>query len=428
MRVLHLSWEYPPLVYGGLGRHVHALAEAQAAAGHDVVVVTPHPGTEGLAYDEVVNGVRVVRAPHDDPEVPPHERFLAWTMALNHAMTRTALALGRGWRPEVLHAHDWLVAHAAANLRSAYEVPIVATMHATEAGRHQGWLPDDFSASIHAVEWWLTFEARRVIACSQHMRWEVTRLFELPAEKVDVLPNGIDLAEWTTDPDEVAAARATYAGSADGPLVLFAGRLEWEKGVHTLVDALPRLRRRFPGLRLVVVGKGSQQEELEALARRRRVSRAVEFAGWLTEGGLRSVSAAADVAVVPSVYEPFGLVALEAAALGTPLVVADTGGLAEIVEHGETGLVFPPLDAAARADAVTEVLRDEVLARRVVRAAREVVERDYSWPTLAAATVEVYERAVREERALLAELASRPAGPPVLRVVPRGSNLLRDAT
>ena len=119
MRVLHLSWEYPPLVYGGLGRHVHALAEAQAAAGPDVVVVTPHPGTEGLAYDEVVNGVRVVRVPHDDPEVPPHERFLAWTMALNHAITRTALGLGRSWRPEVLHAHDWLVAHAAANLRAA---------------------------------------------------------------------------------------------------------------------------------------------------------------------------------------------------------------------------------------------------------------------------------------------------------------------
>ena len=122
------------------------------------------------------------------------------------------------------------------------------------------------------------------------------------------------------------------------------------------------------------------------------------------------MSAAADVAVVPSVYEPFGLVALEAAALGTPLVVADTGGLAEIVEHGESGLVFPPLDAAALADAVSEVLRDEVLARRVVRTARAVVERDYAWPTIAAGTVTVYERAVREERALLAELAARPPG------------------
>ncbi len=426
MRVLHLTWEYPPLVYGGLGRHVHALAEAQAAAGHDVVVVTAHPGTVELALDEVVAGVRVVRVPHDSPAVPAHEQFLAWTMALNHGMTRVALALGQEWRPEVVHAHDWLVAHAAANLRAAFEVPIVATMHATEAGRHQGWLPNDFSSSIHAIEWWLTFEARRVIACSQHMRWEVTRLFDLPADKVDVRPNGINLAEWSSTADEVAAARALHAG--DGPLVLFAGRLEWEKGVHTLIEAVPRLRRRFPGLRVVIVGKGSQQEPLEALARRLRVTRSVRFTGWLTEGGLRSVAAAADVAVVPSVYEPFGLVALESAALGTPLVVADTGGLAEIVEHGETGLVFPPLDAPALADAVSEVLRDEVLARRVVRTAREVVARDYSWPSIADSTVATYGRAVREERALLAELSTRPESRPQLRVVVRTGNLLRDAT
>ena len=426
MCVLHLSWEYPPLVYGGLGRHVHALTEAQAAQGHEVVVVTPHPGSDALAYDEIVNGVRVVRAPHDDPEVPPHDRFLAWTMALNHAMTRTALGLGHSWRPEVVHAHDWLVAHAAANLRASFEVPIVATMHATEAGRHQGWLPNDFSTSIHAIEWWLTFEARRVIACSQHMRWEVTRLFELPADKVDVLPNGIDLTEWTTTPAELEAARALHAGA--GPLALFAGRLEWEKGVHTLIEAMPRLRRRFPGLRLVIVGKGSQLEPLQQLTRRLRVSGSVTFTGWLTEGELRSVSAAADVAVVPSVYEPFGLVALEAAALGTPLVVADTGGLAEIVEHGETGLVFPALDPAALADAVSAVLRDEVLARRIVRTARAVVERDYSWPAVAASTVEVYERAVREERVLRAELAARPEARLRLRVVVRDGNLLRDAT
>jgi glycogen(starch) synthase len=421
MRVLHLSWEYPPVVYGGLGRHVHALAEAQAAAGHDVVVVTQHPGTADVALDEILNGVRVVRVPQDSPEIPFHEQFLAWVLALNHAMTRASYALGRTWRPEVVHAHDWLVGHAAANLRQAFEVPVVATMHATEAGRHQGWLPTQLSKSIHTLEWWLTFEARRVIACSQHMRWEVERLFELPPDKVDVILNGIDLGEWTTTPEQVAEARAQHAG--DGPMVLFSGRLEWEKGVHTLLDAMPRLRRRFPGLRLVVVGKGSQAEALAAQAKRLRIARSVEFTGWLTEEQLRAVSAAADVAVVPSVYEPFGLVALEAAALGTPLVVADTGGLAETVRHGETGLVFPPLDAAGLADAVTEVLRSDVLARRVVRQAREVLARDHSWPVLAASTVETYRRAVVEERALLASTAH-----PQLRIVVRDGNLLRDAT
>ena len=133
MRVLHLSWEYPPLVYGGLGRHVHALAEAQAAAGHDVVVVTQHPGAEDVPSDEVVRGVRVVRAPHDPPVVEMSD-FLAWVVSLEHALTRRALALGEQWRPDVVHAHDWVVAHAAATLRQAWRVAVVATVHATEAG------------------------------------------------------------------------------------------------------------------------------------------------------------------------------------------------------------------------------------------------------------------------------------------------------
>jgi glycogen(starch) synthase len=117
-------------------------------------------------------------------------------------------------------------------------------------------------------------------------------------------------------------------------------------------------------------------------------------------------------------------VALEAAALGTPLVVSDTGGLAEIVVNGESGLTFPPLDAAALADAVTEMLRDEVLSRRVVRESRDMLSRDYAWPDIASTTVTTYARAVLEERALLAGQAARPE----LRMVVRDGNLLRDAT
>jgi len=419
VRILHLSWEYPPLVYGGLGRHVHALAEAQAAAGHDVVVVTQHPGTPGVALDEVVHGVRVVRAPHDPPDIPMSE-LLAWVLALDHALTRAAL--GVAWAPEVVHAHDWIVAHAAATLRQAYAVPVVATLHATEAGRHQGWLVTPLSKTLHTIDWWLTFEARRVITCSYAMQDEVTRLFELPPDKVDVIPNGIDPRRWRPSRRDVAAARARYSG--DGPLVLFAGRLEWEKGVHTLVDAMPALRRRFPGTRLVVVGKGGQQEALAEQVARKRLRGCVTFAGWLAEDELAAVGAAADVTVVPSVYEPFGMVALEAAALGTPLVVARTGGLAEFVEHGETGLLFPALDPAALADAVTEVLTDDVLAQRIVRTARAALARDYAWPFLAERTVLTYARAVDEERALLASRSARPE----LRMVVRDGNLLRDAT
>ncbi|MGN6330096.1 MAG: glycosyltransferase family 4 protein [Motilibacteraceae bacterium] len=423
MRVLMLSWEYPPLLYGGLGRHVHALAEAQAAAGHDVVVLTQQ--ADGAEPNEVVGGVRLVRAPLDPPFVPLEENLLAWTLGLNHSLARAGLAVTRDWRPEVVHAHDWLVTHAATTLKHALGVPLVATVHATEAGRHQGWLPTALSKAIHGIEWWLTFEARRVITCSEAMRWEVHRLFELPDDTTDVVANGIDLPRWRPEPARVRAMRERFAG--EGPLLVCSGRLEWEKGVHTVVKAMPRLRRRFPGVRLVVAGRGSKEQDLRELAADKRVSRAVEFAGWLEREDLVALTAAADVALVPSIYEPFGLVALEAAAAGTPLVVADTGGLREFVRDGVTGLRFSPRNVPGCADAVTRLLRDEVLGRRLAREARRALQRDHRWEDVAERTVQVYRRAVREEQELPEGLrAGRAAARP--RPVVRDGNLLRDDT
>jgi glycogen(starch) synthase len=417
MNILMLSWEYPPVMVGGLGRHVHALAEAQAAAGHQVSVVTRH--ADGAPYEELVNGVRVVRVPEDPPVFPFATELLSWTMAFNHALTRAALRVAEEQPPEVVHAHDWLVAHAAATVKHHLALPLVATVHATEAGRHQGWLPGPTNRAIHSVEWWLTYEARRVVACSSYMRWEVTRLFDLPPEKVDVIGNGVVLGHWDTEPEPVAAARARYAG-AGGPLVLFAGRLVYEKGVHDLLRAMPRLRRRHPGIRLVVAGTGTHDEQLREQARTLRLGRSVTFTGYVPEVDLAAVAAAADCAVVPSIYEPFGLVALEAAAAGTPLVVADVGGLRELVEHGITGLRFTPGDVAALADSVSALLSDEVLARRMSRSARAVLAERYSWTSIAEQTVSCYRRAARQEQALRA--GGVPPAPLNLRV--RDGNLL----
>ena len=423
VRVLMLSWEYPPVLVGGLGRHVHALAEAMARGGHEVTVLTRHPGPADqtpvpVPCDEVVGGVRVVRAVEDPLLLRFEDELLAWAMALNHALTRAGLALGEQAAPEVVHAHDWLVAHAAATLKHHLGVPLVATLHATEAGRHQGWLPGPLNRSIHSVEWWLTYEARRVVACSGYMRWEVTRLFDLPPDKVDVVPNGVDPRPWRPAPDRVAAARRRWAG--DGPLAVFSGRLVYEKGVQDLLAAVPRLRRRHPGFRLVVAGRGPSAGELEDLARRLRLGRAVTFAGFVPDAELAALVAAADCAVVPSRYEPFGLVALEAAAAGTPVVSTDAGGLPEFVQHRRTGLTVPAGDPAALADAVGELLADEVLARRLARLARALLRRDHSWAQVAARTAEVYAQAGVQERALRAGLAARSAP----RLLVRDGNLL----
>jgi glycogen synthase len=322
--------------------------------------------------------------------------------------------------PDVVPAHDWLVAHAATTLKHHLRVPLVATLHATEAGRHQGWLPGPLNRGIHSIEWWLTYEARRVITCSAYMRWEVTRLFDLPPEKVDVLPNGVDVARWQVAPEQVAAARRRWAG--DGPLLAYGGRLVHEKGVQDLLAALPRLRRRHPGLRLVVAGTGPDAAGLRDQARALRLGRSVEFPGFIPDADLAALVAAADCAVVPSRYEPFGLVALEAAAAGTPVAASDVGGLAEIVADGRTGVLFAPGDPAAPAGAVDRVLADEVLGRRLVRAARAVLAAEHTWSGVAGRTVATYALAVQQERALHAAGLTAP------RLVVRDGNLLTGHT
>jgi glycogen synthase len=397
VRILHISWEYPPIIYGGLGRHVHALAEQQAASGHDVVVLTQF--ATDAPGDEVRNGVRILRVAPDAPIVPlDEEHLIAWVASFNSALTRAAIALRRTWRAEVVHGHDWLVATAATAAKDLNQVPYVTTMHATEAGRHQGWLPTELSRAIHSVEWWTTYQARRVITCSEHMRWEVQRLFDPPREKTVVIPNGIAPKRVQIRSSTRAAVRSRY----NLPLLVFSGRLEWEKGVHTLIDALPKIRRRVGSFHLVIAGRGSTDDQLRAQVAAKKLKSRVSFVGWLPEQELKALVGAADLVVVPSLYEPFGMVALEAAALGTPLVVSGTGGLAELVTDGVSGRVFATGDRGALADAITRSLNDPVTTARMARTARTRALRDYGWPVIAERTVQVYAEAMDEERRLLA--------------------------
>ena len=417
LRILMLSWEYPPVLVGGLGRHVHALSGALAAAGHEVTVVTRHAA--GAPLREHVNGVRVIRAAEDPVAFPlATGSLLAWTMAFNHTLTRAALRAGDDGEYDVIHAHDWLVAHTAITLAEHLGLPLVTTIHATEAGRHQGWLPEELNRTIHAVEHWITHESDRVIVCSGYMRQQVTSLFGAPQSRVDVVPNGVDDRAWRAGARAVAAARARFAG--DGPLIGYAGRLVYEKGVQHLVHAVPRLRRRHPGLRVVIAGDGPYREQLQAEAAALRLDGTVRFAGFMTATQLPAMLAATDATVVPSLYEPFGMVALEAAAAGAPLAVAATGGLAEIVEPGVTGVTFPHSDPEALAGAVDRLLADEVFARRVARRARSMVGERYSWPAIAGLTVLTYLGAGREGG------RHRPPAAPAKIVVPEGNLLFRD--
>jgi glycogen synthase len=411
MRVLMLSWEYPPLLVGGLGRHVHALATTLAEHGHEVTVVTRH--TAGALREEYAEGVRIVRAPDDPPRFTvTGGDLLAWALAFNHTLTRAALHAARTGGHDVVHAHDWLVAHAAVTVREHLDVPLVATVHATESGRHQGWLPAPHNRTIDGIERWLAHEAARVIVCSDYMRREVGRLFAVPAERTDVVHNGVDVLRWYARPRAVAAARARYA-PGDAPLLSYAGRLVYEKGVQHLLAAVPALRERHAGLRVVIAGDGPYREELERVA---AGLPEVTFAGFLGGHDLTALMGASDCYVVPSVYEPFGMVALEAAAAGTPVAVADTGGLAEIVEDGVTGVKFAAGDPAALAASVAAVLGDRPYARELARRGRRRVREDFGWAAIASRTARVYDaarahdagRVAREAESLLAGGAPIP--------------------
>ena len=393
MRILHVSWEYPPVIYGGLGRHVHALAEEEARAGHDVWVLTQQP--PGTPIAETINGVHLIRVPPPLPDVPREPGALVeWVEGLDSSMADVAARVVSDTQLDVVHAHDWVVTATAQAARTAGNAPLVSTFHATEAGRHQGWISSDISHHIHALEYQLAHLSQRIITCSTAMRRDVSTLFGVDRDEVDVVPNGIDLDAWTVPEEDTEAARQRWCPS--GTLGVFVGRLEWEKGIHTLLDALPLVAT--TDLHIVIAGTGTYESKLLEKAAPLLAQERVTFTGWLPENELRALQSAADVIVVPSLYEPFGLVALEAGALGIPAVVADTGGLSDIVDHGRSGHLFEAGNPVALAQAIDHALCDRAdTAERLARMARRL-RANYQWDSVALETVETYRRAIDEAR------------------------------
>jgi glycogen(starch) synthase len=408
MRALLLSWEYPPRIVGGLGRHVAALTAGLGRAGHGVeVVAREHPTAAASESHSPVHVTRVDAS----PPVVPFDDLLPWVMAFNTGVLAAGARAGRARPVDVVHVHDWLVASAGAELADLLDVPLVATVHATEWGRHRGHLPPGVSPTIHAVEGWLAERADALITCSAYMRDQVRDLFGRPEAAIDVIPNGVDVGWFTLDAAEVRAFRRTLADDSTH-LVLFAGRLEYEKGVQTVLHALERVTDRAGPVRFLVAGVGTYNDELRALVERLGLGHRVRFTGFLEEHALRLHYAAADVAVAPSLYEPFGLVAAEAMACGTPVVASDTGGLREILAGGH-GLTFPPEDAEGLADRIVEVLTDDALAADLVARGLRHIRARFDWDDVAARTADVYARSIADRAAAAAHGRARRDLPPV---------------
>ena len=370
-RALILSWEYPPIVEGGLARHVRKLAEGLVAEGVEVCVLTR--GAGGLPAEEVRAGVSVHRV--SEPRWPKDlDRFVAWVERMNVDMREAGEELFGRHGFDVIHGHDWLVASAAARLAERFGVPYLTTIHATEFGRHQGWVDTHPQAHIHGVETWMARRADGVIVCSHYMRGHVADVFGIGEDRVNVIPNGIDPLDLHPVAD-LDALRARFAAPGE-KLVLLVGRLVYEKGFQLALDALggpEGILRRRGGVRFLVAGSGSHEAELRGQAERLGIARHGTFMGWIGDDVLHSLYRIADLTVVPSIYEPFGLVALEAMASGCPCIVADTGGLREVVPS--LGLRFRSRDARSLAAMIEHVLLDDALRDRLVAEASEHVLR-----------------------------------------------------
>ncbi len=382
MRVAMLSWEYPPLVVGGISAHVEGLAQALVRAGHEVVVFSLHHAD--VPDDMTVDGVRVLRARTDLPWIPDGD-LVARMASANHQIVQLAAQLDT-WRPDVVHAHDWLVAWAGDTLRALWGAPLVATIHATERGRHGGHLPPGMPAAINAAEWWLTYQAREVICCSRFMAREVVDGFDLPLDKLHLVPNGVDPRLW---------APATPNGAGREPLVLAWGRVQYEKGFQVLASAIALLRQRVPGIHCVIAGRGSYLPDLQSHIDLEGVSDIVQLAGFVPDTDLRTLLHRAGCAVIPSLYEPFGIVALEAMAAGAPTIVARTGGLAEILDGTGAGLLFEPGSAEELDSAIEKVLTDPAAASALTSASADLLGKHYSWDAIAVSTLAVYAQALR---------------------------------
>jgi glycogen synthase len=388
-RALTLSWEYPPIVEGGLARHVGKLCEELVVQGLEVHVLTR--GQDSLPEEEERGGVIVHRVP--TPARPTElGEFVTWVEHMNADMLASGVELGDRFDFDLVHSHDWLVARAGNHLANRYRRPWVTTIHATEYGRHQGWVNKHPQSHIHGIERWMARRADRVITCSHYMRGHVADVYGLDEARISVIPNGIDPAELVPV-DDLDTLRSRFA-APDERLILLVGRLVYEKGFQLALDALPGLIRRMGNLRFLVAGSGTHENELRRQARRLGLMRHGTFLGWIGDDVLHSLYRIADLCVVPSIYEPFGLVALEAMVSGCPCIVADTGGLREVVPNEDVGLRFRSRDPRSLAAMVERVLTDHELRDRLVTEASEHVLL-FDWTDVALQTGDVYRDLLR---------------------------------
>ena len=387
MKILMLTWEYPPRIIGGIARVVHDLSHRLIKDGHEVTVITYKEGN--LPEYENDKGVEVYRV--ENYIIHPNS-FIDWVLQLNFNMVAKATQImNEKGKFDVIHAHDWLVATSAKTLKQSFEIPLVATIHATESGRNSG-IHDETQRYINDTEWLLTYESTEVIVNSNFMKNHIQGLFGLPFDKINVIPNGINLTNFNGIERDYDFRRQ-YAMDNE-KMILYVGRLVYEKGIQHLISAMPKIINGYNDVKLVIAGKGGMLDELKAQAESIGIANKVYFTGYLNSKQVQKIYKCADIAVFPSTYEPFGIVALEGMLAGVPTVVSDVGGLNEIVDHGVNGMKTYAGNPNSIADSILTLLYDKQLCAKITKAAKQKVKEEFNWAKIAQDTHYIYERAI----------------------------------
>lgn len=389
MRIMMLSWEYPPRIVGGISRVVYDLAQKLGERGNEVYVITCHDkGTKDMELDKNVHVHRVHSYSINT------NTFIDWVLQLNFSMIEQCIKIiNMEGNFDIIHAHDWIVAFAARVLKHSYYTPLISTIHATEAGRNWG-IHNETQRYINDVEWWLTYESWRVIVNSRYMKNEARNLFGIPENKVAVIPNGIDINKFKGYEKDICYRR-NYAADNE-KIVFFVGRLVNEKGAHILVNAVPKILQYYHDVKFVIAGKGHMFGYLNNLAVELNISQKVYLTGYISDNDLNKLYKCADIAVFPSLYEPFGIVALEGMVAKVPVVVSDVGGMGEIVCHGIDGMKCYAGNVNSLADSILELLFNNGMAKNIKKKAFEKVNNIYNWNVISEQVLRVYEDVMAE--------------------------------
>ncbi len=392
MKVLMLGWELPPHNSGGLGVACYRLCKALSAHGADIDFIVPYTADHGIDFMRVrsatpqsvevvqragiaYDSMKYILKDGSSKELSLHEQVALYRESMDHILQTETY--------DIIHAHDWLTFQAALYAKQQTGLPLIAQVHATEFDRSGGGSGNQLVREIEEIG---LLQADRIIAVSELTRQTIVREYGIPADKISVVHNSIDIGDYEAASTDNAYAYLQTLKQHGWRVVVNVGRLTVQKGLPQLLQAMQAVVQQQPKTMLLVVGSGEQKYELIEMAASLGIGPNVLFADFQRGKRWRDAYAIADLFVMPSVSEPFGLTALEAICYNTPILVSKQSGVAELITHS---LQVDFWDIRKMADAIAAVVANDALRDELAANSTQEVKR-LSWKDSAIKLADIY--------------------------------------